>query len=170
MQKDLFTERLHLRTPGKEDLQALFDLRSDPEVNRHIKRPGPKDLQEVQAFLDRIQKGATESQLAFWVISPRNSQQLLGTICLWNFSEDRQVAELGYDMMPSAQGNGYMTETVRAVLNFSFDELHIRRLEAYTHADNIPSVRLLSRFGFSKDPEKKDADDPENVVFYLEKE
>ena len=146
----------------------MFDLRSHPEVNRHIKRPGPKDLQEVRDFLARITKGIGEGIQCFWVISPRESEQLLGTICLWNFSADRLEAEVGYDMMPFAQGKGYMTETLQAVLNFSFDELHIRRLEAYTHGDNFSSVRLLTRFDFQADPDKKDADDIENVIYYLE--
>ena len=170
MQKDLFTDRLHLRTAVAGDLQALFELRSDPEVSRYIKRPGPNNLEEVREFLDRIWKGVAEGRQAFWVISPRESRQLLGTICLWNFSGDRLEAEVGYDMMPAAQGNGYMTESLEAVLNFSFDVVQIRRLEAYTHADNMPSVRLLRRFGFKVDPDKKDADDADNVIFYLENE
>lgn len=44
-----------------------------------------------------------------------------------------------------------MTEALREVLNYGFSELKLHRIEALVAESNIPSIRLLKRFGFTKE-------------------
>ena len=61
---------------------------------------------------------------------------MIGSICLWNFSEDRKVAEIGYDLDPKYQRKGIMTESINAVLNFGFRKLSLEKIEAFTQKQN----------------------------------
>ena len=62
-----------------------------------------------------------------------------------------QRAVLGYWLAEHETGNGYMTEAVRAVLGFAFRELKLHRVEAASIPENVPSVRVLERAGFTRE-------------------
>ncbi len=104
----------------------------------------------------------------YWVISLKNAPGLIGTICLWNFDTEKNMAEIGYELMPDHQGAGIMNEAMQAVANYSFDELQLRILAALTHPDNEASVNLLKRNGFVLDEinEFVSKDDAEGLMVY----
>ncbi len=151
----------------RDDLENIYLLRSHPKVNLHIKRSPPASIKEAEVFIERITKGIAEESLLFWVIVPKGETELVGSICLWNFSNDKKVAELGYDLLPEHQRKGIMAESVQAVLEFGFRKLELDSIEAFTHLENQRSVKLLKRNGFMLDPNRRDENDKENRVFQL---
>ena len=62
-----------------------------------------------------------------------------------------QAAVLGYWLGKPFVRRGYMTEAVRATVNFGFDALHLHRIEAATMPNNAASVRVLERNGFRRE-------------------
>lgn len=105
-------------------------------------------MKEAQAFLDRIAKGVVNQDFYYWGITRKESPKMIGSTCLWNLSDDRTTAELGYDLNPHSQGKGIMSEAVQAVLNFGFQEMRLSSIEACTHKENQSSKKLLERNGF----------------------
>lgn len=59
-----------------------------------------------------------------------------------------QTAALGYAIAKRLEGQGYMSEAVRAVVAFSFQDLDLHRLEALYAPDNVRSGALLQACGF----------------------
>ena len=59
-----------------------------------------------------------------------------------------QSAYLGYHIGTAFQGQGYMSEAMRLVLDFSFGPLKLHRVEANIQPSNAPSIRLVKRMGF----------------------
>jgi RimJ/RimL family protein N-acetyltransferase len=55
---------------------------------------------------------------------------------------------LGYWIRSSEEGNGYMTEAVRLITAYAFDELAARRVEIRCDARNMRSARVARRCGF----------------------
>ena len=163
----LSTRRLQLRPLHDDDTEAIFQLRSHPDVNRYIGRTPPTDLAEARAFVDRIVTARQTNTSIMWSIRRTDSPALLGTVCLWNFAEDRRTAELGYELLPTYQGQGYMSEAVQAVLNYGFDTLHLAQIDAFTHRDNTASRQLLQRQGFRHLPDRIDPDVPDNTIWQL---
>jgi [ribosomal protein S5]-alanine N-acetyltransferase len=51
----------------------------------------------------------------------------------------------------SDKGKGLMTEALAVALHYGFTELNLHRIAALVANDNIPSVKLLQRFGFTKE-------------------
>lgn len=154
---DLLTERLLLRPLVPGDETDLFLLRSDGEVNRYLDRDIPRDASETQQFIQTISEGILEHKSVYWAITLGEEGsgdggvcpgKLIGCICLYNFSEDRLTAELGYELHPAFQGRGIMQEAVTKVLWFGFRILGLKRIEADTHRDNRRSVHLLEKTGF----------------------
>ena len=57
-------------------------------------------------------------------------------------------ADLGYAIMPQAQGKGIASEAVRAVCQYAFEHAGVTAINAYALADNKGSIRILEKTGF----------------------
>jgi len=166
--ESLSTDRLTLRMLQDDDLQAIYALRSDETVGRYIGRPLLQHIDEAYTFTDRIRNGYAAGNIWYWAICTKDSRDMIGTICLWNFSADGQVAEAGYEMLPRYYGNGYMQEALTAVCQYAFHNLKLTAIDAYTHRDNTRSINLLDRAGFVLCADRTDPDVPANVIYRKE--
>lgn len=59
-------------------------------------------------------------------------------------------AFVGYSIDEDEQGKGYMTETLKLILEYAFNEMELHRIEASTLVDNIKSQKVLLGCGFKK--------------------
>ncbi len=91
---ELKTERLMLRQLTEDDTQDIFFLRTDEGVNRYIERPKPGDIIGARDFILKTNNGIKQNEMIDWAITLKDAQKLIGTICLWNFSEDKTRAEV----------------------------------------------------------------------------
>lgn len=163
----LTTERLVLRKISLDDDQAIYLERSNAIVNKYIARTPPADITEAQAWITRINKSIDEGQNVNWAITLKDSETFIGLICLWNFSEDRTIAETGYELNPDYHGQGYMNEALNCILNFGFANLQLSMIEAYTQKGNTNSIKLLTKNGFIHDPSRTDEGFPLNDIYTL---
>ncbi|NGX83852.1 GNAT family N-acetyltransferase [Aequorivita sp. KMM 9714] len=163
----LKTERLHLRKINLSDVDRIHYFRSDEEITKFIKRSEPQTFETAVAHIKNISSQLKKNQSITWGITLQDSTELIGSICLWNFSEDKKTAEVGYDLDPKFQGKGFMSEALKAVLNYGFTQRGFETIVAYTDYRNIPSKNLLKRFGFIPSCTLKDTDNQNNEVFYL---
>ena len=62
-------------------------------------------------------------------------------------AKDRTV-EIGYGILPSYEGNGYMTEAVQGMTRWAFAQQDVDFVEAETDPDNRASQRILEKCGF----------------------
>lgn len=147
----LTTERLILRRLVEHDAPRIHQLRSDPEVNRYLGRPSSTGIDDAMAFIKKIDHNIALQNSLYWVLNFKGSDNLIGTICLWNFDHEHDTAELGYELMPQHQGKGLMTEAVNTVITYAIAELRARGIIACLSADNLPSVTLLKKMGFEID-------------------
>lgn len=165
----LITERLILRKISMDDDKAIYLQRSNAIVNKYIVRTPPADITETQAWITRINKSVDEGQNVNWAITLKDSRTFIGLICLWNFSEDRTIAETGYELNPDYHGQGYMNEALNCILNYGFTNLKLAMIEAFTQKGNTNSIALLKKNGFVHDPLRTDDGFPLNVIYTLSK-
>lgn len=147
----LETERLLLREPDPADAPDLFVLRSDERVNEFIERKIPATEADALAFIERVTGDTGAGKSFYWVICQKDRPGAIGTICCWNIAPEKDQGELGYELLPSFQGQGLMQEAVAAVLIFLKDVVSMRRIEAITSSRNEASLRVLTRNGFKRD-------------------
>jgi [ribosomal protein S5]-alanine N-acetyltransferase len=164
---DLFSARLTLCQMKVGDRKILFQLRTDDTVSRFILRDKPADEKQVVNFINRVNGDIGIGRSVYWAIRLKSDPKLIGTVCLWNFSENGKTAELGYEMFPEFQGRGLMSEAVNAVLNYGYDSCALEEFVAYTHRDNHRSKNLLGKFGFHLMPGKIDEHNPNNEIYIL---
>ena len=161
------TDRLILRTLTEFDSYEVLGIRSHPVINQFLHRDSPKNTFEALDFILNIQRKSANGEIFFLGIALQNKPELIGTICLWNFSGDRKTAELGYELLPEYHGKGIMSEAVTFILNFGFEDLKASKIEAFTNKNNLNSIQLLQKFNFTLNVNRKDEKYPENLIFEL---
>ncbi len=165
---EIKTRNLILRRLVLQDQKVIFTLRNDKQVNRFIRRNFMNSETEALTFIEKIWSNGDRGPDVFWGICLNTHPDLIGSVCLWNFSGDRKLAELGYELLPVFQGRGLMSEAVKAVLDYAFNHPELTTIEAYTHKENMPSKKMLAKFQFRFIPDKVDADNENNEGYSLQ--
>lgn len=102
----------------------------------------------LRLYKSEMRQGASYSFLIFH----RVDKIMLGGITLSNVRRGvAQSAALGYWIGAPFCRQGYMSEALAAVLDFSFSHLGLHRVEAACLRDNEASRRLLLKAGFREE-------------------
>ncbi|PQA59717.1 hypothetical protein C5O19_08815 [Siphonobacter curvatus] len=109
-----------------------FLLRSDPVINKYLDRKPSQTLEEALQFIRSIQA----NNLLYWAIVETFNGKVVGTIGLFNVSNEGNTGEIGYELLPEYQRQGMMNEAMKKVIAFAVDILGIKTIEAFTHKDN----------------------------------
>jgi len=163
---EIKTERLLLRYLKQTDWEMISYLRTHKSVNKFVKRPTAETKEKALKFIAKISDGINNQSLYYWAIT--HNLAMIGTICLWNFSEDKKTAEVGYDLSPEFQGKGIMSEALKSILNFGFYNLNLNIIEAYTHKKNENSKKLLEKNNFKIIEGKSDEYNNDNIVYKID--
>lgn len=148
----LSTDRLLLKQITSDDAPALFEMRSNPDVMKHIARPVAKTVDDALALIKLLTDGLLANDSITWGIFVKsNPARLMGTVGFWRIQKEHYRAEIGYMLHPSLQGKGVMKEVVEAVLRYGFGPMRLHSVEAHISPDNGASVKLVERCGFLRE-------------------
>ncbi len=106
----LETDRLHLRPVRDGDLEALFAIRSDPEMMRYIGRPLMKDRTEAGALLALIRREYEAGTGIKWAITFRDRDEMIGNMMFRGISREHFSGEIGYMLHRDFWRKGIMRE------------------------------------------------------------
>ena len=159
----LTTERLTLRQLSTNDGQNIFALRSDTEINKYLDRAPSKKIEDAINFINQINDNIQKKKSIYWVITLTKTKTFVGTICLFEFSNEINKCEIGYELLTNFQGQGIMKEATEKVIDHAFQKMGLQKIEAFTHNGNRNSTKLLEKLDFIKSIEA----DKENPVFNI---
>jgi ribosomal-protein-alanine N-acetyltransferase len=166
----LTTKRLVLREINVADAPLIHELRSDEVTNVLIDRENSRGIEDALLFIDRIKNNVRRNEGFYWVICFENSSDLIGTIGYWNFDLPAETAEIGYELLAGFRGQGIMSEVLPRIIKFGFEKMKLKSITAFCSEQNIPSVKLLEKFGFrlsSSGYDNTGQDVPDMLTFIL---
>ena len=140
-----------LRPFKASDVPAIVAACRDPATYRYMPDL-PRDYTEADAteWLASLEPArAAGDRMAFAIAAPK-TDGLLGAL-IANISVTHLTAALAYWLVPSARGQGRMTEAVRLVCSWLFDGQGLARVELETDPANLPSQHVAERCGFQKE-------------------
>jgi [ribosomal protein S5]-alanine N-acetyltransferase len=162
----LTTRRLTLRQLATNDEQAIFALRSDTEVNKFLDRKMAGSLDDARQFINTVNENIDKNISIYWAITFTDKKELVGTICLFCFSNENAKCEIGYELLTNFQRQGIMQEALEEVIDYVFNTIGVQKVEALFHRDNQSSKKLLEKFSF-KNSDEPDKTDPDLICYYL---
>jgi [ribosomal protein S5]-alanine N-acetyltransferase len=149
------TDRLILRVATETDVPAL--LRFFEENRAHMApweptRPAEFGTDEFWRIQVTRHRRAFESGSALMLfLFPREEPgEVIGQISYTGITRGpAEMCMVGYALAAGAQGKGYMTEGLRASLDYVFEQLNLHRVMANFMPHNVRSNAVLRRLGFS---------------------
>jgi ribosomal-protein-alanine N-acetyltransferase len=162
----LTTERLTLRQLLINDEQEIFALRSDNEINKYLNRQVSTTIDDARNFINKVIENINKNNSLYWAITLSDRNLLIGTICLFGFSDENNQCEIGYELSTNFQGQGIMKEAVQKVIDYAFNTIQVKKIEAFLHRDNQRSIKLLEKVSFinSNEPDKTN---PQLICYHL---
>ncbi|HET8964287.1 MAG TPA: GNAT family N-acetyltransferase [Chitinophagales bacterium] len=142
---EIQTERLILRKFQLNDQQAVFEIRSNPEVMQYIPRPLAVSVTDALEHIVSVLKMCDKNEGINWAIEEKESNKLIGSICLFHIRKENYRAEVGYLLNPAWQHKGLMNEALQAVITFGFETMQLHSIEALIDPLNKASAKLLEK-------------------------
>ena len=167
---ELLTPRLKLRWMDESDVEAHYAVFSDPEVARYWSSGPWTALDQSRDHIAATQAAYADGSGMRLGIELRESGALIGNASLHRFVDASRRCELGYALARAHWGCGYVSEALRALLDYGFTALDLNRVEADIDPRNAASARVLEKLGFRKEgfmPERWIVQgEPADTVYY----
>jgi len=150
--------RIYLRPPRAGDWQEWATLRTESRAFLTPWEPTwPADALSRSAFQRRLRRQAAEwrnDEGFSFLIFGKPDDAMVGGLGITNVRRGvAQMASIGYWTGTPYVRRGYMTEAVKAALEFCFTQLGLHRVEAACIPDNVASRGLLEKIGFRMEGE-----------------
>ncbi len=149
--EELCSERVIVRPYRESDAQALFEAVAESRDHLRPWLPFADEHQTVDESRNWIIQ-----QVANWILRDdlalsiweRESGRYLGGTGLHPHDWAIGYFEIGYWIRASAEGHGYITESVRLLTDYAFDNLKANRIEIRCDELNMRSAAIPKRLGF----------------------
>ena len=138
----LETERLLLRKFSICDVDDMLkNWISDIDVQSRYGEQAVTSRQEVKILLD---KWLLQYR---WAIILRKANENIGHVSFCRVYEETNTAEIEYCIGKAFWNNGYVTEAIKAFIDYTFMNTSITKLEAFHRIGNPASGRVLIKAG-----------------------
>ena len=145
----LETDRLILREITMQDAPGIFAIRGDFAVTRYNFGAAYETIECAHQLIESMQQAYQDQTELRWGITRKNDVSTVIGMCgfnYWNRTDRR--ASIGYDLAQAHWRQGIMSEALRAILTFGFEDMDLNRIEADCSAENTASIHLLRKLGF----------------------
>ena len=145
----LETSRLILRSLVPEDAASLRRWLARDEIYTYWGRKASKGEREPELmFIDPRPWVKRKPDPDFkWGIVLKETNAVIGDVSIFDI-ENARMGSVGYRLDPDLWGHGYVTEALRAAVEFVFTHTELDRLHATADVRNTASNRVLEKCGF----------------------
>ncbi|MCL1913088.1 MAG: GNAT family N-acetyltransferase [Eubacteriaceae bacterium] len=124
---------------NEEHLREWEDAKPDMFYSEAYQR------QMLKIEIKRLKQGAG---IDFWIYK-KGMRDIVGKVSVFGIvSGNYSLCVLGYKLDYEAVGKGYMTEAIKGVERYLFDELNIMRIEVNIMPKNSRSLSVVERLGY----------------------
>ena len=148
---NLETNRLLLRRLENSDVKEVFALRSNPSTMKFIPRPLLKNDEEALEHIAMINAKIDNNEGINWAITIKGNPNLIVVIGHFRIKPQNYRTEIGYMILPEYHGQGIVTEAIKEVVRYGFEEMNLHSIEAIIDPNNLASERVLQKNGFVKE-------------------
>jgi ribosomal-protein-alanine N-acetyltransferase len=138
--------RVTLRELRTSDAASLFALLTTEEVARFISPP-PTSVEGFEKFIAWAQRQREAGQYMCFAVTVKGFDTAIGIFQIRDLHSGLDTAEWGFAIGSAFWGTGIFEDGARLVLDFAFDTLGVRRLEARAAVQNGRGQGALLKLG-----------------------
>jgi len=152
----IYADAVYLRFPQMADFEQWSKLREESRTFLEPWEPTwPRDDLTRGAFRRRLKRYSSDIRVGLaypFFIFRESDESLVGGVTISNIRRGvTQSCSLGYWLGERFAKQGYMYDSVCAIIDFIFEDMNLHRIEAATLPENKPSQGVLKKTGFSQE-------------------
>jgi RimJ/RimL family protein N-acetyltransferase len=141
-----------LRAWRREDAQIKAAWGQDEVIVRWTEIPADHTEEAAHAWAARAEEAREEGRAIALAVVDAKRDVVLGSCDIRRPDpEDAALGEVGFLLAEEARGRGMATRAVGLLVEWSFRELGMERVQGLVHPDNPSSARVLERLGFKRE-------------------
>lgn len=150
-------ERVFLRALELEDLDFIYQVENNEAVWEVSNMSAPLSKYILRQYLENAHQDIYEVRQLRFVICELKTERPLGFVDLFEF--DPRHKRIGVGILIHGigdRGKGFAHEAVALCRDYAFTHLQVHQVYATITANNIASIALFEKLGFTNSGKKKD--------------
>lgn len=134
----------------ENDIEQMRIWRNLPHIRKNFIYNGIIDVEGQKKWFEKHK--VMDNDFVFMIKEKTYLNRKIGTISIYNFSEDGKVAEFGRFFIGDndAHGKGYGVLAANLACDIAFNKMLIEKLELEVFEDNGPACHIYQKIGFKK--------------------
>lgn len=152
MQLVLHTERLLLNSPvegDRADVLRYLNETSDFAENT-LNMQFPYLDKHFDYWMEMIKSGLENNDAFIFAVRDKTTEKLMGAVGI-HIVKAHQKAEVGYWLAKEYRGHGFITEALKEVIRYGFEQLPLNKIYATWFSHNIASGKILKNCGMKEE-------------------
>lgn len=164
----IFSDRLILDRPKKQDFQRFYEINADPQTNLYNPYGAMSHKIAKEVFQEMI-KHWEDNNFGIWKISEKeNIHQIIGFGGLSNRLYGKKLKlNLGFRFDTLYWGKGYATEFGRKAIEYGFDILGKKEIFGLVRPKNLASISVLEKCKMAFYDTLPDVPNEEDSLVYI---
>ena len=138
------TERCLIRETTVEDVDAFYEIYSEPSITLYTEGLFAEPEQEEKYINDYIDCVYSFYNLGVWTILKKDTNEIIGRAGL-SYRDGYEEPELGFVIGCPWQRKGYAEEVCRAILEYGREEFEFTEVQAFVRTENKASLALCRK-------------------------
>lgn len=147
------TERLIIREIALTDIDAMFELHSDPAVHRYLGNKTITSQEKLMEAIGTLRQQYIDFGVGRWAMIDKKTNEFIGWTGLEYVTKEtnnhKNFYDLGYRLLKRFWGQGFATESAFASLDYAFDKLNATEVYAMADIENEGSNKILKKVGLT---------------------
>ncbi|MFN5418136.1 MAG: GNAT family N-acetyltransferase [Flavobacteriia bacterium] len=145
------TPRFILREILPTDLEAMFELDSEPDVHKYLGNTPVKSIEESEKIIQMVRQQYVDNGIGRWAIEDKETKEFVGWVGLkllkYEVNKLTNIHDIGYRLIKKHWGKGIASETAAVALKYAFENLQLNEIYASAHVENQASNKILTKIG-----------------------
>lgn len=147
--KDLTTDRLILRRWKSSDYLSMYENYAKKEVvTRYLTWFPYSDPLKCKEFIENYYLPYDDEKFIWAITLKENSENVIGSIDICSLFKDEEKGEIGYCLSDEYWNKGIMSEALKAVTKYLFEEVRFKTIIIKCMKENSASYKVMQKNGY----------------------
>jgi diamine N-acetyltransferase len=142
-------EQIFLRALEPEDLDFLYQAENDSTIWQAGLLQQPISKFTLKAYLENIHLTLDEIGQLRMLICLKQNNQAIGMVDLFDHDPTNQRAAVGIMLLQEQRGKGLGVDAISLLKRYTRNNLKLHQLYCHVQEDNLPSIGLFAKCGFT---------------------
>lgn len=154
--KLLENTHITLRAVEPTDLDIIFQWENNPDIWQYGSTMAPYSKRQICEYIKNYSADIFKDMQLRLMVVEKTTNMAIGMVDMFDFNPFHSRVHIGILISPEYAGCGYGYEAAMTIISYAKDFLGIHQIIADIATDNLTSIHLFEKLGFTRSGILKD--------------